>query len=374
MQSNTPRDEPSLSCGMNRRSALLAGSAAMLAWSGAARAAEPQRVRIVSALPTISLVVANQTSLPKQLGYFEEEGVRTDFALAAAGGTTGAAQLVATGDQDIGSGSMSPLITRAAQGEDMGLVFFYNQVREFHASVATTAESGIKSIADLRGKPVGIPTLAGEGSLIARYVAREAGVDPNALRFVAVGVGAQALHALRTNQVAALLMNSGSFAQMETLGANFVYLPMPASAKALFGPGLFAKRDYVQKNRKAVVGIGRAVAKSTLFLITNPEAAVRIHWKEYPQQVPQGVPMDKALRDAVHVLKTQANGLALPESDRSQQWGQYPAGSWSRFVDYLNLSDKVKDTSRFYTNDLIAEINSFDAQKVIAQAKNFRIT
>lgn len=373
MKSTMP-DDVAQSSRLNRRTVMLAGSAAMLSWSGAAKAANPQRVRIVSALPTISLVVANQTSLPKQLGYFEEEGVRTEFSLASAGGTTGAAQLVATGDQDIGSGSMSPLLTRAAQGEDMGLVFFYNQLREFHASVATTAESGVKTIADLRGKPVGIPTLAGEGSLIARYVAREAGLDPNVMRFVAVGVGAQALHALRTNQVAALLMNSGSFAQMETLGANFTYLPMPASAKSLFGPGLFAKRDFVQRNRKAVVGIGRAVAKSTLFLISNPEAAVRIHWKEYPQQIPQGVPMEKALRDAVHVLKTQANGLALPESDRSQQWGQYPTGSWTRFVDYLNLSDRIKDTSRFYTNDLIAEINNFDAQKVIAQAKNFRIT
>ena len=363
-----------VSVGPKRRHVLALAMAPVLGGATRALAAEPTVVRYVSAFPVLSLVVANQTSLPRHLGYYEEEGVKVEFALSAAGGTTGAVQLVASGDQDIGSGSMSPVLSRAALGQDMGIVFFYNQLREFNTHVGVNPASGIKTMAELKGKLVGVPTLAGEGTLVARYIAREAGLDADKdLRFIAVGVGAQALHALKTNQVAALVMTSGNFAQMETLGFTFTNLPLPPSARGLFGPGLFARRDFIQKNRKAVIGVARAVAKSTLFLITNPEAAIRIHWKLYPEQVPQGIPPEQALRDALHVLKAQAEGLNFAEGDKTRQWGTYTPQSWVKFVDYLNLSDKLKDPSPYFTNELAAEVNAFDRQKVISQAQNFRM-
>ena len=38
------------------------------------------------------------------------------------------------------------------------------------------------------------------------------------------------------------------------------------------------------------------------------------------------------------------------------------------------IEDKeIKDTSRFFTNDLIDEINKFDRQEIVEQAKNFKL-
>jgi hypothetical protein len=37
------------------------------------------------------------------------------------------------------------------------------------------------------------------------------------------------------------------------------------------------------------------------------------------------------------------------------------------------LKGKIKDIAALYTNDLIADINQFDRQKILNQAKTFKI-
>jgi hypothetical protein len=42
---------------------------------------------------------------------------------------------------------------------------------------------------------------------------------------------------------------------------------------------------------------------------------------------------------------------------------------WEAQVAFVGLADKIKDVSPFFTNDLIEEINAFDKEAVMAQAK-----
>lgn len=338
---------------------------------GTAQAADKKVINYLSAFPTMSVVLANQTSLPSYLGYYEKEGVTVNFSLAGAAGVSGAVQLVASGQQNVGSGTQSPALASKARGEDLDVVFFYNQLRNFHYALGVNPDSAIKSIADLKGKSIGVPTLASEGIVVARHFAKQAGLDPDKdINFVAIGVGAQAAHALSSKRVDAICTTRSVFAQMALLDQNYRYLEPPPGTGAVFGPGLFARRDYIAANREALIGLGRAVAKSTLFLITNPEAAILIHWKIYPQQMPRGVPKEKALADTLAVLKVQIEGLR-PES--SGLYGDYPPTSWQHYASVFGFADKITNVSDFYTNDLIAEINNFDHAAVIAEAKNFRL-
>jgi hypothetical protein len=53
--------------------------------------------------------------------------------------------------------------------------------------------------------------------------------------------------------------------------------------------------------------------------------------------------------------------------------GEFSKDSWEYYVkDYLALGDKVTDAAQVYTNDVVAEINSFDQQKIIDDAKKYR--
>lgn len=360
---------------MTRRDFTIQGAASLATLgfaNGQARAQELKKVRYIVALPTLSLVTANQTSIPTRLGYYASEGIDLEPTAAGQGGVAAATQLVAAGQQDVGSGTQSAILARAAEGQDLGLTFFYNQIRDFHYVVATLPDSGINSFNELKGKSVGVSSLASEGAVVGRYFIRQSGLSPSDITFLAIGGGAQALNAIRTAQVQAIVNLEAAFAPMEALGQTFKYLPNPPGTEEVFGPGLYARRDYIEPNRKTLIGIGRSVAKSTVFLMHNPEAAVRIHFKAYPEQMPKGVTEEQALRDGVRTLRVQMKGLQLEEK-ANRQWGSYQAESWSAYLKVYGIAEKIGNPARFYTNDLIREINDFDEKKVIEQAKNFRI-
>lgn len=348
---------------------------AVLALSGlhATAALAADTIRLVSALPTLSLITANQTSIPKELGYYAEEGLVVETAAAGSGGPSAAVQLVASGQQDVGSGSQSPMILRAAEGQDMGLIFFYNQIRDFHYVIGVLPESDITEVRQLKDKTVGVSTLASEAIVTARYVAKTAGLAPEKdINFVAIGLGAQSLHAIRTGRVHAISNLHASFTQMEVLGQKFRYLPNPPGTKDVFGPGFFVKRDYFAANKKKLVGLSRAIAKSTIFLISNPEAAIRIHWKHFPEQKPKGISDDEAIKQALTILETQMEGYNFGPNE-PKLWGNYQPESWDAYLNIYGLSAKLPDPTRFYTNELIPEINNFEAAKIVEQAKGYRI-
>lgn len=351
----------------------LASSAAVIASPKAL--AQTKRVRLVLALPTMSPVLANQTSVPEALGYFAQEGIRVEPVLAGAGGTSGAAQLVATGDQDIGSGSYSPLLSRIAEGQNLGLQYFYQQVRTFSLAMAANADGSVKTPQDLKGKLIGVANLGSETIAMAKYVARSVGLNPDTdIRFIAIGGGAQAAQAIRSKQVDIIAAPRAQISQIESLGIPLHYLTLPTKLRDLFGPGLYTRLDYIEKNRSTVVSMGRAVAKGTLFMLTNPEAAIRLHWKAYPQQVSQSIAFDKALEIALKTLVVQIEGLRFQPHESVTRFGEFRAESIAAVTDVFGLSAKSADVSRLFSNDLISEINSFDRDAIIQQARSYKVS
>ena len=354
-----------------RRAALQLAAAATAVGVMPARAA-PATVRYILSIPTMSPAVANQTSIPKVLGFYDQENLRVEPVLAGAGGITGAVQLVAKGDQDIGSGSYTLVMSRAAAGQDLGLTFFYEQIRAYPTEIAVLSDHPARSVLDLKGKLIGVPTLANEGVAMVRYAAREAGLNPASdVRLIAVGSGAQAGQALRSGQVEAYVAPRSQIRQLESLGIVLRALPNPPRFKDLFGACLFARRDYIARNRKTVVGVGRAVAKSTVFLMNNPEAAIRLHWKTFPEQVPQGVAPEKALQDSLRVMQAQIEGLSFQDNDTVRKFGYFRPQSVAALLDVFGWN-AVQNPSDFFTNELIEEINAFDVAKIAELAKGYR--
>jgi len=367
----------SMYSGVNRRQALsllgLGAAGAMLP-SMPAFAATLTKINYMFAFPLMSYIVANQTSIPKEFGFFEAEGIEVEHHLAGQGNVTGALQMVANGDNEIGSGSFEPVLGQAAKGQDMGLVFFYNQIRASHTAVVTNVDSPIKTVADLKGKTIGVQSLGSGPMKIMALILRDNGLDPqNDVTFVSVGIAAQALQALRSGQCDSYVASRGSISSMEALGEKFQFLGLPDWMKEVNGPGLFTRREYLKSNRAQVVGIGRAVAKSTVFVKANPEAAIRIHWKHYPEQVPQGQEFEKAVATATNAMKRQIMVLEFQAHETVKKYGYTPPESSRRVLQIYELEDKISDTSAFYSNDLVDEINNFDAASIEVMAKAFKL-
>ena len=112
------------------------------------------------------------------------------------------------------------------------------------------------------------------------------------------------------------------------------------------------------------------MAKGTVYLLENPEAAIQIHWKMFPETKPTNVDEATALADTVYRVqaRTDKYGLDVGEDKR---WGAVTEGEWDSWTNFLGLTvDNAFQT--FYDDSFIEGANDFDAEAIKAEAKAFQ--
>jgi NitT/TauT family transport system substrate-binding protein len=96
-------------------------------------------------------------------------------------------------------------------------------------------------------------------------------------------------------------------AAMELNGAVFRYLPTTEYTEAYFQGGLFVHREYLETHQGQVCAYVQVISKGVELVLDNPEAAIHIHWKVYPESKPRGFSEDEALKFSLEVLKSRMN-------------------------------------------------------------------
>jgi NitT/TauT family transport system substrate-binding protein len=138
--------------------------------------------------------------------------------------------------------------------------------------------------------------------------------------------------------------------------------------------GFLALEETLRARRKDAVGLARAYAKGTIFTISNPEAAVRIFYEVFPSQRPTGKDEATALRDELKVLEARIPKLKL-ETGGVKRWGENSEKNYAEYADFLFkwgvVTQKV-NVNDLITNELIDEINKFDATQIVAMAKAYK--
>jgi NitT/TauT family transport system substrate-binding protein len=349
---------------------LLSLAVLLLAGLGAPVAQAQTKVVYLLTAPAPDVAQAPHSSVPLALGYWKEAGLDVDVQPAS--GSTAAAQLVIAGTAHATMGTVEPLVIGRQKGAR--IVAVYNHTREGIYTIAVPADSPVTSIKQLKGKSIGVLSLGSGAVPFAKAVVKGEGLDPDKdVSWVPIGQGAQAVHAVKQNRVDALAYWDWGYAIMENHGAKFRHFSSDLS-RQLLALTLIVNQDFVEAQPDAVARLAQGIAKATLFTLTNPEAAVRIHWARYPASKPTGVPEDRALAEAIHVLKARADkyridGRAVPK------WGAFTREDWVRTQDFLHdngLVAKKLDVAEYYTDRFIARINDFDAARVREQAKGWK--
>jgi NitT/TauT family transport system substrate-binding protein len=309
----------------------------------------------------------------KYLGYFGREGLDVD--LLTVGGSNEIAIQVGSGNANLGEASPAQAVIGMQQNAvaPLDVRYFYDAGYRNIWTMSVPADSNIKTIAELRGKKIGITSLGSGGATYGRAYVRSAGLDPDKdVTFIPIGIGPQAVTAIRQKLVDAIVFWDAANVRFELSGVALRNLDIGEKYETLPDLSFLAKNDVIKNNPKMLIGFARAVSKAIDFTIANPAAAVLITWKVYPESRPREPDAQKAVTQGVKILEARKPGWTSAKTNGKN--GLFVEEDWNNLSSFLLAGGQIAQpvpTSRMYTNDLIDEINNYDRNAIIQQAKDF---
>lgn len=333
-------------------------------------AAEAQTVvRVGWCARTLSSAAA-PFAVATKMGWYSAAGIKVDPIPMA--GSTDCVKNVATRQVGYSLPSIEPLAIIRPQG--VKALNYYTAYQGNIYGLAVPEGSTVQTIQDLRGKRIGVTSMASGGVIVARALVANAGMDPDKdVRIVVAGEGAQTASLIRSGQVDALSQFDTQYALTIAAGAN---LRMLASNEVAKFPsnGFVALEETLRDKRAEAVAMARGYAMGTIFTMANPEAAIRILYEVYPQTKPTGKDEATAIADDIKTIEARAKNWRL-EAGGVTKWGENSVENYDAYIDFLVKWGVVKQkvpASELVTNELIDEINKFDAAAIVAMAKAYK--
>lgn len=326
--------------------------AAVTAWSAGALVAPALWAQPRLEKTKVSIAVGGKAAfynlpltIAEQLGYFKAEGLEVEIGDFAGGAR--ALQAVVGGLADVASGGYDHTISAQVKGQKLLAFVMQGRAPGIAMGVSLKAVPHFKSIADLKGKKIGVSSPGSSTNMVANLILLRAGLRPADVSFVGVGTSAGALSAFRSGQIDAIstvdpvmtMLEQKSeirvIADTRTLrGAQDVFGgPMPAAC-------LYAPAEFVKKNPKTVQAMSYAIVRSLKWLQTaGPSDIIKV--------VPEAYLLgDRALYLAAFNKGREALSLdgVMPED------GPRTAARVLSSFDPAVIADKI-DLGATYTNE-----------------------
>jgi NitT/TauT family transport system substrate-binding protein len=345
-----------------------AASLAALALPRTGRAEPLQKLRYGFLDKVVSPDVINLV-IPEQLGFNRQEGISVEAIPLGSSPTVMAA--LATGRVEFGLGVPSFQVPLVAQGQTLPAVNFFEHTYPFKWDIAVGPDSTIRSLAELKGKRIGVPSFAQSTYPVGRAMVALAGLDPDKdVSWLAVGEGVSAGIAVARQDVDALSYFDTGFGTISQAGITLRMLPRPPKVPDVGGFYIAATPGLLHDHRNWAVAFARGVAKAALFARTNPAAAAYL----FIQMFPEAAPKNRSLQEQVQAITVPLSlrmKLYRSYDPNVTQWGYIDPAEWREEVKFAGAESKIPDPSIFYTDDLIAEVNQFDQQAVKDLALSF---
>jgi NitT/TauT family transport system substrate-binding protein len=281
---------------------------------------------------------------------------------------------VATKDVDVSLPSVEPLAIIRPQGVKAKI--FYTAYQGNIYGIMVPANSKVEKFTDLKGKRIGVTSMASAGVIIARALATINGMDPDRdITIVVAGEAGQTAALVNSGQLDALSQFDTQYALTENAGAKL--RPLTEANKNISSypaNGFVVLEDTLTNKRAEAVALGMGYAMGEVFAFANPEAAIRILWEVYPQTKSTGQDEATALRDDLITLKARMENWKLSAGGVTK-WGENNVSNYEAYIDFLVKNGVVKQkipAAELVTNDLIADINKFDEAEIEKAAKNYK--
>ncbi len=207
------------------------------------------------------------------------------------------------------------------QGVDLVAVAPY--YRSYPVRIIARADAGIASLAELRGKSVGVPGRFGESWFSLLVALKSAGLTEQDVTVVEIGYTQQA--ALATKKVDAVVgFVNNDLVQDRQAGLDVVEFSLtPDGEPPLVGATLFTTRSYLDAHRDAVTAVAQGVVAGVQAVVDDPSQALTVSAAEVPEMDEQAA---KLTLDATVPILVNKGGQASGGLDVAQ---------WQAMADFL---------------------------------------
>lgn len=372
----TPLEEKSSMQSTTRRNnwlATLVAAALLAVGLGSLDAkAEDKKLTFIIAAPTGSVGQAPYY-IAEKMGYWKQEGVEVRNVNAA--GSTLAVQLVLSKQAELTCCGVSSDYALAADGknQNLRLVLFY-QKNLFNIFVGEG--SPIKTVADLKGKKIGIQSAGSSSALFAQAIVAAAGLDPKKdVTFLPVGIAGQAAIALQNKQVDAVSSYLGAIGIISQI-AGTQFRALPSAVDKLNATSSWTTTDEVVKTQAdALIGYMRGLYKAYIFTVTNPEAAVLNYWNLYPSHEPKNS-KSRAENARAMAEATAPLWYSVLSPGNLKAFGSLPADEIQATADFMakhGIIETAVKTAPLVDLSLVQRaIKGVDVDAIVAQAKSWK--
>lgn len=251
---------------MQRRSFVVAG-AALCAAPALVRSQQLEKPRLTIAVGGKNLLYYLPLSIAESLGYFKSEGL--EITIADFAGGSRALQAMIGGSADVVSGAFEHTINMQVKGQRLRAFALQGRAPQIVLGINPRTMPAFKSVADLKGRKLGVTAPGSSTQVLANFVLAKAGLKPSDVSYIGVGAGSGAVAAMRAGQIDAisnldpvitLLARSGDLRIVSdtrvVAEADKVFGgPMPAGC-------MYAPQGFIDKNPATVQAIANAIVRA----------------------------------------------------------------------------------------------------------------
>jgi len=301
----------------------------------------------------------NLIYIPLAMKYWEEQGY--DVRLVPGRDSTTTVQQLVGGNADVIMLNTSPVIAAniRTNGDVRSLI-----ISSYTAWRLFTLKDGPTDFEQLRGKNIGVPTVSSGGQTYLEDALRKRGIDPEKdVRIVVAGFGAQAMEALKSGRVDAMLTFQIQAAQYQQQGMDLNIL-YDEDWVQFPDHGLATTKALAEKDPKMVEAIARGFAMAQVFEQANPECSARIYNKLYVRDLtPQIEEMHKFAAKISQEQRERDFATA-----GGKLWGNIDPAGLDKLQAFLVknkvLEAPVDSSTLIIDPEMFAKANDFDHEKV----------
>ena len=212
-------------------------------------------------------------TIAEQLGYFKAEGLDVEISDFAGGAR--ALQSLVGGSADVVSGAYEHTINMQSKNQFIRAFVLQGRAPQIAVGVSTRAMPNYRSLADLKGRKIGISAPGSSTNMVANLVLSRAGIKASDVSFVGVGTSAGALAALRSGQIDAMSNTDPGMTMLEQKGEVMIISdtrtlkgtqdvfggPMPAAC-------FYTHIEYIEKNPNTCQALANSIVHALKWLQT----------------------------------------------------------------------------------------------------------